>query len=146
MSDTGDRHTDIINQYHAENADLRARIEASESKAEMYRVNMERHNETRKVLEAILNGYRERESYCKEFTKAIQTWMPEGFKSHCVDAMLIMDGRIAKVDKENASLREAIVKCREAGLYFKHYSEHPEIGREQGAYDRHIALSTKEEK
>ena len=53
--------------------------------------------------EAELSALQKRAENCDRLYEAISTWMPKGFKSHCVDAMMIMEGRIKEAEAKLAA-------------------------------------------
>ncbi len=55
-------------------------------------------------LRTQLAELQERAINCDRLYDAIKTWMPAGFKSHCVDAMHIMDGRVKEAEAKFSAL------------------------------------------
>jgi hypothetical protein len=55
-------------------------------------------------------------SSCDAHMKNIRTWMKPGFKSHCTDAMVIMEGRLTEAEAERDAARDILGVLKE---YFK---------------------------
>jgi len=47
-----------------------------------------------------------KEAFCKSAMKSIRTWMKPDFKSHCVDAALILGERITDLERRVKALEE----------------------------------------